>query len=76
MGGVCTKSSGGRVPVHEEEEFAMSRQGAPLPWTLQQLVGQGRFGTVFCASYQDQLIAVKVYSLTRCVYMCLYGTHA
>ena len=59
-------SRGGQESGHGmEEEFMLDSHSAPLPWTLQRLVGQGRFGKVFCASYDNDLVAVKVYPQSR-----------
>lgn len=32
------------------------------PWTLQGMVGQGRFGHVYKALYNGEIVAVKMYS--------------
>ncbi len=55
---------------HGREENVVGSHNAPLPWTLHQLVGQGRFGRVYSATCDNQLVAVKIYSQLRYVCVC------
>ncbi len=61
-----TRQEGGRG----REENVVGSHNAPLPWTLHQLVGQGRFGRVYSATCDNQLVAVKIYSQLRYVCVC------